>query len=433
MPEARIRFRKLHSGQRLIYDDLGPRNIFRCGRRFGKTELLETTFGKRAILGRKIGWFTPEYKLMRPTFMRMRSVLGLVVKHSSKTDSLIELFGGGSVEFWTLDNEDAGRSRDYDDVVIDEASLVKKGLGDIIDQAIAPTLLDRRGTMTLAGTPKGIDPENFFYVACTDRIHKWSMENPYGWREFHAPTRDNPTLDPEGVANLQSEYPPLVYQQEYLAEFVDWSGEAFFSSESLLIDGQPVAAPAMCESVFAIIDTATKTGRENDGTAVVYFALHRVGKYRHKLTILDYDISQIEGSLLESWLPTIFGNLQVMATDCKATFGSAGTWIEDKSSGMVLLQQAARRSWPARAIDSKLTSVGKSERAISVSGYVFRGEVKISEKAHQKIVNYKGVSRNHLMSQVVGFRISEKDQHEDDLLDCFTYGIALSLGDKKGF
>jgi hypothetical protein len=33
---------------------------------------------------------------------------------------------------------------------------------------------------------------------------------------------------------------PLVYAQEYLAEFVDWSGVAFFSREKLLADNLPL-------------------------------------------------------------------------------------------------------------------------------------------------------------------------------------------------
>ena len=78
-----------------------------------------------------------------------------MIKHASRTENIIELIGGGLIEFWTLDNPDAGRSSAYDDIVIDEASLKKEGLREIIEQAIRPTLLDRGGTLTLAGTPKG--------------------------------------------------------------------------------------------------------------------------------------------------------------------------------------------------------------------------------------------------------------------------------------
>jgi len=46
--------------------------------------------------------------------------------------------------------------------------------------------------------------------------------------------------------------------------------------------------------VFAVIDTATKTGKANDGTGVVYYALIRNG-FSYQLVILDWDLKQIEG------------------------------------------------------------------------------------------------------------------------------------------
>jgi len=71
---------------------------------------------------------------------------------------------------------------------------------------------------------------------------------------------------------------------------------------------------------------------------------------------------------------------------------------------------------------------------MNASGYVFRGEVKYTDHAFHKTVIYKRKSRNHLMDQVNGFRPGDKDnKREDDLLDTFCYGIALALGDNKGF
>lgn len=430
-----VKYRPLHSAQVLIRDKLGPRNVLRCGRRFGKTELLESVFSKRAIVGRKVGWFTPDYKLARPTYSRLHKILQPVIDHASKTEAIIQLRGGGLIEFWTLDNEDAGRSRDYDDVVIDEASLKKTGLEDIIDQAIAPTLLDRRGTLTMAGTPKGLDPENFFYKACTDDSIKYDPEvRPRGWREFYAPTKDNPTLNADGVAALEFEYPKLVHLQEYLAEFVDWSGEAFFSIDSFKDDTDIFPPyPAKVEYVFATIDSATKTGKEHDGTGVIYWGYQKTPKPR--LFILDWDLIQIEGSMLITWLPQVFVNLERFAKTCGARNGSLGTFIEDKASGMILLQQAIRKFGinKARGIDSKLTSLGKEERAINVSGNVFSRKVVLCENPEAKIINYKGSNANHFRKQVIGYRVGNKEQVDDDLLDCFTYGVAIALGDIEGF
>ncbi len=213
--------------------------------------------------------------------------------------------------------------------------------------------------------------------------------------------------------------------------------------ESMLTNGAPVDWPVRCEAVFAVIDSAVKTGRKNDGTGCVYFALVRnnvvpvssdgyIGP-RYRLVILDWDLSQIEGALLETWLPTVSQNLNAYAAQCRAARGNIGAFIEDKASGMILIQQAARRGIPSHAIDSKLTSLGKDERAISVSSYVYRGLVKMSKQAFEKVTNYKGTTRNHLRGQVVGFRVGDKDAtREDDLLDAFTYGCAIAFGNAEG-
>jgi hypothetical protein len=78
--------------------------------------------------------------------------------------------------------------------------------------------------------------------------------------------------------------------------------------------------------------------------------------------------------------------------------------------------------------------MGKDERALSVSGYVHKGMVKYTDHAFNKVIIHKRRSRNHLVDQIEGFRMADKDsKREDDLLDTFWYGIALSLGDDKGF
>jgi hypothetical protein len=113
---------------------------------------------------------------------------------------------------------------------------------------------------------------------------------------------------------------------------------AFFARDKLLIDGQPIPYPKHCECVFAVIDTASKTGTDHDATAVTYFARDaRSGL--HPLMILDWDIVQIEGALLETWLPSVFNRLEQLARMVGARCGSLGAMIEDQKSGTILLQQ----------------------------------------------------------------------------------------------
>jgi hypothetical protein len=109
--------------------------------------------------------------------------------------------------------------------------------------------------------------------------------------------------------------------------------------------------------------------------------------------------------------------------------------IEDANSGSVLIQQAVRRNWPAYAIESKLTSMGKDERAISVSGYIYRGMVKLSRQAYEKQTVYKETSRNHFLGQVVGYKVGDKDaaRRSDEFVDCLTYGCIVALGNEDGY
>lgn len=417
---------ELHAAQAVIYRQRTRRNVLRCGRRFGKDVFQNTIACDRAIKGRRVGLFAPEYKQLVEPFDAIANILRPIEKRANRGET-IHTKTGGIVDFWYVnDNELAGRGREYDDVFINEAAFTKANMqAEIWQKAISPTLLVRRGTAWVMSTPAGIDPSNFFYACCNDQ--------KLGFKEFHAPTSANPLITAEDLEFERRTKPPLVYQQEYLAEFVDWSGAAFFSRDKFLDqNGAAFPFPGRCDGVFAVMDTAVKTRSDNDGTGVTYFARTKHGAV--PLTVLDWELTQIEGALLEAWLPNVYRRLDELGRLCGARFGSLGVFIEDKASGSILLQQARRRGWPATPIDSKLTAVGKDERAISVSGYHYQGLIKITQHAFDKITNYKGVERNHFLTQVVNFRIGDKDgSREDDLLDTYCYGVAISLGDGQGF
>jgi hypothetical protein len=443
-----ISLAQLHFGQSKAYWALRPCRFkaLRCGRRFGKTEFAKTWIAQGLVQGEECAWFAPQHMTWSEVYLDLTQMLRPILDASSRTPPVIRLSNGGRIDFWSLENPIAGRGRRYRRIVIDEAAFTKDGdnrsddsMMALWEKGIKPTLFDYGGEALVCSNSAGRNPDNFFFNVCTD--------TQYGFREFHATTLDNPLLpkrarneSPEEWnarraqfhADLRNDNDPLVYAQEYMAEFVDWSGVAFFSREKLLVENRPLPLPARCDAVFAVIDTASKTGTDNDATAVTFFAYDRIGNI--SLFVLDWDIAQIEGAVLETWLPTAFARLEEFARLCGARRGSLGAFIEDKNSGTILLQQARRRHMPALAIESKLTAMGKDERAISVSGYVHRGLVKYTEHAFQKTMIYKRHSRNHLVDQVESFRIGDRgSDREDDLLDTFCYGIALALGNSEGF
>lgn len=181
-----IKIAGLHRGQQAIYDHPARYKVLRCGRRFGKTQLGVYLAVMCAIARGKVGWFAPETTYAREAWDRLVEVLGDTVVSANKQTRIIELVGGGSIEVWSLhDNEDAGRSRAYDLVIVDEAGLVPT-LDKTWDSAISATLLDRKGTAYILGTSKvtGIGFRRLFQRANADPE----------WAAFRAKTIDNPFL-----------------------------------------------------------------------------------------------------------------------------------------------------------------------------------------------------------------------------------------------
>jgi len=415
---------RLHPGQIEAFNIPARFRALRCGRRWGKTAFLKTIACDMAAKGCQVGWFVPNYRYASEAYSENEVTLEPAIKSSSRNLGTIHTTTGGRIELWTLEDEKAGRSRRYHLVIIDEAAFTKSNAIAIWEKAIRPTLLDFRGAAIIASNTNGINEDNLFWRICN--------LPEYGFTEYHAPSHSNPFLPPDELERLEHDNHPLVYAQEYMAEFVDWSGEAFFSLDNMLTDGKPEPFPVRCLYTFATMDTAVKTGKEADGTGVIYWAYEKLGD-DHWLKVIDYEYLQIEGGMLELWLPVVYRNLDDYSAKCGARLGSRGCFIEDKGSGSILLQQARRRNLPASELPQKLTQLGKAERAINVSGYIFQKRVKLLETVYNRIITFKQVTKNHLLGQILGFRVGDVEDRQDDLLDCFSYGVAIGLGNWEGY
>lgn len=423
----------LHAGQMTIHRNAHRFNHVCCGRRWGKTHFLARLAIEHAVKGEFVGIFVPAYKYLSEIYREIYDRLLPMNPQSSKTEGVIRLITKGRIDFWSTENEACGRGRKYHCVLIDEAAFCKNEVMIAVwERAIFPTLLDYKGRAFAFSTPNGISEDNWFYQISTDPQ----------WRKFQAPTRTNPYMPADELKRIESTTHPLVWRQEFLAEFISWSGEVFFSLDRLLDDGKPVQDDIKLHgNVYAVVDTGIKTGKDHDATAVIYF-----GKQPHymfddrkpKIYILDWHIEQIEGGSLFDFVPKIRQRLEELCQRHQATHGTgngSGIFIEDKASGMVLLQQLYNAGLPAYPIDSKLTQMGKDERALAASPYIASDLVKLTKSAYEKTMALKGSTRNHLLSQLASFRIGDKDAttRADDLTDCFTYGTVIGAGHSTGF
>lgn len=414
----------LHAGQVDIFERRSRLNVVCCGRRWGKTKLLTCLAGNAAANGRKAGIFTPEHKQWAEPWDELYEMLLPIKRIAAKNDAKMRTTTGGFLDFWaTTDNHLAGRGREYHLGMMDEAAFSKNGqMLEIWRRSIEPTLLTTRGSFWLFSTPNGVDPDNFFYQAWHDPA--------LGFKQFHAPTATNPYVPPDELEKKRSEVHPLVFQQEYLAEFVSWNSSTFFKESYFMgADGLPVAYPAKCDAVFAIMDCAAKSGTNNDATGVLYCSVSRY--HGEKLIWLDYEMHSIDASMLEYLAPKVLKRCEELAAQCGARNGSLGLFVEDAAGGIVLNQQARAKGWPVTPIPSDLMAKGKDERAMIAGGPAYRGDCKISRYAFDKRMEWKGRTMNHLMNQVCMFRVGDKDAYkrEDDLLDCATYSIALTLAE----
>lgn len=424
---------RYHPVQTLYYRSPHRFNMVPAGRRSGKTELAKRKLVKRALRGTRFD--DAHFFAAAPTRDQAKRIYWADLKklvpneykrRTSEGELTIDLITGASISVVGMDKPERIEGTPWDGGILDEYGNMKEAAWP---ENIRPALSDRLGWCDFIGVPEGRNHYYALYLKAKDEFAEGGEFSP--WAVFEWESKD--ILDPAEVEAARKDLHPLVFEQEYGGKFVDWSGVAILDVNRWLDDGKnPVEVPTNCDAVFAVIDTALKTGKENDGTGVVFFAVNRLSG--RPLVILDWELMQIEAALLESWLPSVFTRLDQFAKDCGARMGSLGAFIEDKNSGTVLLQQAARRQWRATALPEKLTAMGKDERVLLISGFHYTEKVRITASAHAKRTLFKGASANHLLRQVGEFRLADPEaaKRADDLLDCYAYGVAITFGDNKG-
>ena len=237
MRTAQIQLPRYHPSQQTVVDRAKRFNVLACGRRFGKTTLFTRRACETAIAGRKYGYFAATYKLLSEVYEEMEYRLAPIITSKNKTAGRIELVTGGVAEFWTLLDKNAGRSRKYNEVGLDEAGLVKD-LEQIWNAAIRPTLTDFQGSAWFAGTPKG---RNYFYNA----FLMGQDPNNAEWLSHSMPTVMNTTI-PNLMAEIEAakrQLPERLFRQEYLAEFLDDAGGVFRGVSDLVVKGRTQCQP----------------------------------------------------------------------------------------------------------------------------------------------------------------------------------------------
>lgn len=217
--EIKIKLNKPHEGQLQVIKEKKRFNVLCCGRRWGKSTFAVNLLCETALEGNPAGYFTPTYKLLEGTFNDCLKALQPIIarKHDNKK---IELITGGSIEFWSLDNEYAGRSRKYARAILDEVAFAKN-LFNVWMEAVRPTLTDLKGDGWMLSTPKGKNDFHKFFLRGRGEEQ---------WMSWQMPTSTNPYIDIGEIEDARKDMPELAFAQEYLAEFSENIANPFGSN-----------------------------------------------------------------------------------------------------------------------------------------------------------------------------------------------------------
>lgn len=225
--------------------------VLSMGRRWGKTVLGGAAALGTAAAGGSVAWCAPQYKNTRPlwrvvernlSFLQKRGLCKILI-----SDRVVQFANGGFLGIYSLDNPDSVLGERFHLVVIDEAARVKP---EAWHEALLPTLADFGGDAILISTPKPGWYRDEWYRAKNDGEYMAA---------FTAPTNANPMPTIQSAFEKARErLPERIFRQEWLAEFVESSGQVFPRIREAVY-GPAENSPAAGSGQFVIgVDLAMK-------------------------------------------------------------------------------------------------------------------------------------------------------------------------------
>lgn len=345
MTTLTIHLPRPHQGQQQVIREAKRFNVVNCGRRFGKSTLGLNRCADPATLAYPVAWFSPTYKLLIDVWREAVRMFAPLTVRRSVQERRLEFLTGGLLEFWSMDNPDAGRGRKYKRLVVDEAALMPDLLG-AWNYAMRPTLVDYQGDAFFLSTPKG---RNGFW-----QMWQWGQDPAQPeWCSWQMPTASNPLIAPSEIDAMRLSLPERVFAQEVLAEFLEDGGGVFRGvAKAATAQGQE-RATEHGQYVFGV-----DWGKHEDFTVIsVVDAASGAMAYLDRFNEIDYTIqTQRLRALYERFHP-----LQIIA--------------EQNSIGDPLIEQLRRDGLPVQPF---VTTNATKTAVIDGLALAFeRGEIQI--------------------------------------------------------
>ena len=218
-----------HEKQKLIHYSINQEHykyyILNIGRQFGKTMLGINQMLYWAInhKGCNIAWVTPIYKQSKKVFDEMEKVTkssGLF--EYNRSDLTISGFNS-QIQFFSGERPDNIRGNTFDYLIVDEMAFTRP---ELWSEVLSATVLVKGKKVIFISTPKG---KNHFYQLSLQP----NYDNRYKY--FHYSSYDNPMIDAEDLEERKRSLPKHIFEQEYLAKFIDNASGLFKNVDSCVI------------------------------------------------------------------------------------------------------------------------------------------------------------------------------------------------------
>ena len=197
------------------------------GRQFGKSLMGENLLLYWAINDGpcRIMWVSPVYSQANKVQKELYAAIaksGIVASNNFSSNELT-LKNGSTIIFRSAERYDNIRGETLDYAILDEAAFMKD---EAWTEAIKPTLLVRGKKALFISTPKG---KSWFY----DLYQLGVSEDHPNYKSYRGTSYDTPYIDREEIEEAKRTLPEKVFQQEYMAQFIDGGGEVFSNVREL--------------------------------------------------------------------------------------------------------------------------------------------------------------------------------------------------------
>ena len=200
----------------------------------------------------KILWVSPVYSQTEKVQKELMQAIGAsgIVKTCNYSSNNIVLKNGTEIIFRSAERYDNIRGLTVDYGVIDEAAFCKD---DAWTEAIRPVFLTTKGKILFVSTPKG---KNWFY----NLFQLGISQNHPNYVSYTGSSYDTPFIEKSEIEDARQTLPERVFEQEYLAKFIEAGGEVFANIDKNCFDSWPKSSGPY----FAGIDL----GKQEDYTVM---------------------------------------------------------------------------------------------------------------------------------------------------------------------